>query len=122
MPIYEYESVEPKAGCGACRKPFEIIQSLNEPDIQRCPDCHGRVRKIVSRCRIAIAEESPEYARVENRIREHEKSGRYSHAAELADSFSEQTKDAGLKSRALDNYAKAGYSHDTLNKFDKDGA
>jgi hypothetical protein len=38
----------------------------------------------------------------------------WSHAAELADKHSENIKDKGLKTRALDNYKKAGYDADSL--------
>ena len=43
----------------------------------------------------------------------------WSHAAELADTHSEKTKDKGLKNRALDNYKKAGYDADSLAKHAK---
>jgi len=51
---------------------------------------------------------------VEKEIKEYERAGMWSHAAELADSHSEKTKDKGLKLRALDNYKKAGYDADSL--------
>jgi hypothetical protein len=38
----------------------------------------------------------------------------WSHAAELADKHSETTGDGSLKTRALDNYKKAGYDVDRL--------
>lgn len=40
----------------------------------------------------------------------------WSHAAELADKHSEKIKDKGLKTRALDDYKKAGYDVDSLAK------
>ena len=43
----------------------------------------------------------------------------WSHAAELADTHSERTRDAGLRTRALDNYEKAGYDTRSLSKHDK---
>jgi hypothetical protein len=61
--------------------------------------------------------ETPEEnVRVEKKIKEYEHSGRWSHAAELADKHSEKTKNKGLKMRALDNYKKAGYDTDSLAK------
>lgn len=54
-------------------------------------------------------EESEESARVEQQVKSYEKSGMYSHAAELADTHSENTNDSLMKSRAKDNYKKAGY-------------
>ena len=43
----------------------------------------------------------------------------WSHAAELADKQSEKTKDKGLKTRAIENYKKAGYDADSLAKHAK---
>jgi hypothetical protein len=64
-------------------------------------------------------EKSKEQARVENSVKEYENSGRWSHAAELADKHSEKTKDKGLKIRALENYKKAGYDPGFLSKHAK---
>lgn len=61
-------------------------------------------------------ERSDEGARVETRIREYEKKGMWSHAAELADKYSEKSKDSEMKMRAIDNYEKAGYGPETLEK------
>jgi hypothetical protein len=43
----------------------------------------------------------------------------WSHAAELADKHSEKIRDTGMKLRAIDNYAKAGYDTKTLEKHAK---
>ena len=43
----------------------------------------------------------------------------WSHAAELADKHSEKTQDKGLKTRALENYKKAGYDTKLLDKHAK---
>lgn len=119
MPIYEYQCPEQESGCPRCQSPFEVIQSLSEPPLTKCPDCGVAVKKIISWCRAAVVDESPEYARVSSQIKDHEQAGRYSHAAELADSYSAKVKDPELKSRALDNYSKAGYSPDKLNAYSK---
>jgi hypothetical protein len=68
-------------------------------------------------------ERSEDSVRVEQRINEYEKSGMWSHAAELADKHSERTKDKGLKLRAVESYAKAGYDAKSLDKHlnSKDG-
>jgi len=52
--------------------------------------------------------------RVENQVREYEREGMWSHAAELADKHSETTGDTALKQRAYDDYHKAGYQVDKL--------
>ena len=55
-----------------------------------------------------IAEGDGEHGRVLNKISTYEKDGMWSHAAELADTYSEKTKDRGLKDRAMDNYKRSG--------------
>jgi putative FmdB family regulatory protein len=39
MPIYEYE-------CLSCGVRFERRQSVTEPNIETCPDCGSKVRKV----------------------------------------------------------------------------
>jgi putative FmdB family regulatory protein len=39
MPIYEYE-------CLSCGVRFERRQSVSEPNIETCPDCGSKVRKV----------------------------------------------------------------------------
>ncbi len=112
MPIYEYQSIEPAQGCPRCRRTFEVIQRVKEHPLRRCPECGEAVRKLVSRCRAVVLEPSAEGQRTTQQIRNYEQSGMYSHAAELADTYSEKTKDTQLKTRALDNYRKAGYDFD----------
>src|SRR5215210_4878451 len=41
MPLYEYQ-------CDACRHRFEKIQKFSDPLEDTCPQCGGRVRKLVS--------------------------------------------------------------------------
>ncbi len=48
----------------------------------------------------------------DKKIKEYEKEGKWSHAAELADKEAEKTKREDLKTRALENYKKAGYNFD----------
>jgi hypothetical protein len=64
-------------------------------------------------------ETSEEHLSVSNKITEYEKSGMWSHAAELADKHSERIKDKSFKMRALENYKKAGYNADSLTKHAK---
>lgn len=116
MPIYEYRTVNPKTACTYCGNGFEIIQSIDEKPLLSCPRCGKKIKKMISSCHSAVIERAPDQIQVENRIREYEKSGMWSHAAELADSHSEKTKDKNLKSRALENYKKAGYDAGSLDK------
>jgi hypothetical protein len=69
---------------------------------------------MISWCHSAVMEVSPEHISTENKIKKYEKSGMWSHAAELADKHAEKIKDKRLKTRALENYKKAGYDADRL--------
>ena len=119
MPIYEYESLAPKKGCKKCAHRFEVIQGIAEEPLSDCPYCGQKVKKIISWCRAAIVETSDEHTMVERQISKYEKEGMWSHAAELADKHSEKIKDNNIKMRALDNYRKAGYDADSLEKHVK---
>ena len=112
MPIYEYQANRPDRGCDYCTKVFEILQDISENTLSECPSCRQAVRKLISRCHAAIIETSDEAVRTESQIGDYEKAGMWSHAAELADKYSEKTEDKALKTRALDDYRKAGYDID----------
>ncbi|MFH1241451.1 MAG: zinc ribbon domain-containing protein [Pseudomonadota bacterium] len=120
MPIYEYEPLSPEASCDKCRMGLELIQRIDEPPLSVCPHCGKGVRKVISWCRAAVVETPGEHVRVNKKIGEYEKQGMWSHAAELADKHSEKVKDKGMKMRALENYKKAGYRIDSLERHAKD--
>lgn len=42
MPIYEY-------GCDACGKVLEVMQKYSDEPLRTCPDCSGRLTKLISR-------------------------------------------------------------------------
>ena len=119
MPIYEYCARDVKKACPRCRHPFEALQGINEKPMATCPECGRPVRKVISWCRSAVVEIPEKDLWVKNRVRRYEESEMWSHAAELADTHSEKTKDKELKMRALDNYQKAGYDADSLAKHAK---
>ena len=119
MPIYEYEAIHKRVACPECRDGFEVLQILQKKPISRCPRCGARVKKIISRCRAAVVERSQEHLRVEGKVKEYERAGMWSHAAELADKQSEKTRDKNLRIRALENYEKAGYDSHSLEKHAK---
>jgi putative FmdB family regulatory protein len=114
MPIYEYQAKDPQKACTCCRKPFEVLQRRDEKLLAACPECGCAVTKVISWCHSAVSETSPEHQRVEQKIKDYESAGMWSHAAELADKHSEKVKDKGLKMRALDDYKKAGYDVNSL--------
>ena len=113
MPIYEYQVEDPEKGCESCRATFEHIQGMNEKPLFQCPHCGERVKRIISWCHAAVVEPSQEYSKVEKEVKEFERAGMHSHAAELADKYSHETNDNLLKERALENYKKAGYNFDS---------
>ncbi|MBU2550218.1 MAG: zinc ribbon domain-containing protein [Proteobacteria bacterium] len=119
MPIYEYEAASPDQACPKCRRPFEVIQNLRDKPVRTCPDCGQPVKRIISWCRAAVMETPDEYSNTMRRIRNFESEGMWSHAAELSDKEASKTKDSSLKTRALDNYKKAGYDPKTLDKHAK---
>jgi putative FmdB family regulatory protein len=41
MPTYEYE-------CGTCGLRFERRQAITEEPITDCPECHGKVQRLIS--------------------------------------------------------------------------
>ena len=41
MPIYEYE-------CTKCGKRCEVIQKFNDKPLKKCPECGGRMHKLIS--------------------------------------------------------------------------
>lgn len=41
LPIYEY-------ACESCNKQTERLQKIFDPPLAKCPDCGGRVRKLIS--------------------------------------------------------------------------
>ena len=40
MPTYDYQ-------CRDCGIKFELFQSMTEDQIQECPDCHGKVKRLI---------------------------------------------------------------------------
>jgi putative FmdB family regulatory protein len=119
MPIYEYEPLDPSRACKRCANRFEAIQEVKEKPLATCPSCGQKVRKVISWCHSAIIEHSEEHARVTQKISSYEKQGMWSHAAELADKHSEKVKDGRMKTRALENYKKAGYDTGSMEKSAK---
>ena len=41
MPVYEYQ-------CESCGRRFEREQSITEPALRECPDCHGPLARLLS--------------------------------------------------------------------------
>jgi len=114
MPTYRYETVDPKDGCDHCRPGFEIIQRMAEPALTSCPRCERPVHRVLFSPSFVV--KGAPVTQTDRKIREYEKEGKWSHAAELADKEAEKTKREDLKTRALDDYKKAGYNFDKHDK------
>jgi len=110
MPTYRYRPVELEKGCRECKSGFEIVQRITEPELKYCPRCRIAVRRVLFAPSVVI-KGSP-VTGAEQKIKEYEREGKWSHAAELADKEAEKTKRGDLKTRALDDYKKAGYNFD----------
>lgn len=46
MPIYQYQS--DTQGCDYCAEGFDVLQSLKEPPVEKCPRCGKPVRRVFS--------------------------------------------------------------------------
>ena len=96
MPIYEYQALTPEYACNECRNGFETLQQIHDKPLMYCRHCGNKVKKIISWCRSAVIETSETHVSVSNKIAEYENSGMWSHAAELADKYSENIKDKNV--------------------------
>ena len=47
MPTYVYEADDKEKGCDNCRSGFEVVQSLKDEKLTRCPKCGGRVVRVI---------------------------------------------------------------------------
>ncbi len=57
MPIYEYEHLEEPCENG---KIFDVKQSINDKKLNKCPNCGGQVRKLISRTNISTPKTNSE--------------------------------------------------------------
>ncbi|MGZ3515403.1 MAG: FmdB family zinc ribbon protein [Thermodesulfobacteriota bacterium] len=115
MPTYQYRAINLETCCDHCKSAFEVIQRMSEPALSCCPLCKGPVCRVIFAPTVVI--KGNPVTEADKKIKEYEREGKWSHAAELADKQAEKTKREDLKTRALDNYKKAGYNFD---KYDTD--
>ncbi|MFH0800458.1 MAG: zinc ribbon domain-containing protein [Pseudomonadota bacterium] len=47
MPIYEYH-------CKSCKKDFEVLQKLSEPNLAACPDCGKKAKRLISQTSFSL--------------------------------------------------------------------
>ncbi len=48
MPIYEYQARDGAASCAHCAQPFECLQRVSDPPLDKCPECGSPVVKVFS--------------------------------------------------------------------------
>jgi len=76
MPIYEYIPTSAKH-CAYCREGFEQLQKIRDEELQVCPQCHGRVRRVISVANLGKPGPSLEPANLEKHgFTQYRKSGR----------------------------------------------
>jgi putative FmdB family regulatory protein len=115
MPTYEYRPIDSEKSCPYCRLGFEVIQRMTESALTLCPRCKNPISRVLFAPTVVV--KGHPFTETDRKIKEYEKEGKWSHAAELADKESEKTKREDLKTRALEDYKKAGYNFD---KYDTD--
>jgi putative FmdB family regulatory protein len=107
MPTYRYQAIDPEEGCIRCGTGFETFQRMKDSALTRCPSCGKPIHRLLF-VPTVVFKGSP-VTETDKQIKEYEREGKWSHAAELADKEAEKTKRDDLKVRALDDYKKAGY-------------
>ena len=110
MPTYAYRAADSDKSCDYCRQGFEVIQRMTDAALTLCPQCKSPISRVLFAPAVVI-KGSP-LTKTDRKIRNYEKDGKWSHAAELADKEAEKTKRKDLKTRALEDYKKAGYNFD----------
>ena len=46
MPTYVYVSEDATRACARCRDEFEVERHMDDPTLETCPDCGGKVRRV----------------------------------------------------------------------------
>ena len=47
MPLYSYEAKDPSKGCAKCKGGFDIVQSLADPHLEKCPECGAEIFRVM---------------------------------------------------------------------------
>lgn len=54
MPIYTYQA-DNTDPCAYCAEPFEVMQKMDAERLQRCPECGGALRRVITPPNLAAA-------------------------------------------------------------------
>ena len=110
MPIYEYEPLRPKAGCDKCATcggTFEAIVRIGASP-PPCPSCRSRKNtKLMGAPAIQI-KEARATGRIEKRVKNYLKDGKFSEATRFADKASSMVKSDKVKRIADKLHEKTG--------------
>ena len=47
MPLYVYQTSDPKRSCEKCRDGFELAQSMKDRPLEVCPGCSSPVMRVI---------------------------------------------------------------------------
>ncbi len=50
MPLYQYKAIQTDKACNHCRDGFEIMQSMKDTPLKKCPQCSSPIQKVPSLC------------------------------------------------------------------------
>ncbi len=56
MPIREYAAVDPKKACNHCRDGFEVVEQIETPALEICPECGAKIVRQLSAPRVGRSE------------------------------------------------------------------
>ncbi len=90
MPIYEYE-------CEKCKKRLEVVQKFSDPLLTECPDCKGKLKKLVSNTSFVLKGSGwyvTDYARKGSSDSSSGKGAKKKHAKDAAGEKSEKASEA----------------------------
>ena len=57
MPVYEYEHLDKPC---RLKKQFEVVQPMADKPLTRCPECGGKVKKLISSANISTPKSNSE--------------------------------------------------------------
>lgn len=47
MPVYNYQALSSEKGCETCREGFEILQSMKDDALRKCPNCGAKIQRLL---------------------------------------------------------------------------
>ena len=57
MPFYSYEHIGKACSKG---KRFTVFQSMKEAPLKKCPECKGKVKRLISRIQVSVSKSNSE--------------------------------------------------------------